>query len=188
MWRILFEFIESLVVAGAIFVIIYFFLFRPFQVNGASMYPTYENGELIITNIVTLRFQPIKRGDVIVFKAPPNEEKDFIKRIVGMPEERISAQGGNVFINGNKLDESSYLPLEVKTYGGSFLNENSPVSIPAGSYFVMGDNRNFSSDSREWGFVQKEKIIGKSFVVIWPIKNFKVIKDPLFNEVNLLSY
>lgn len=179
---ILFEFVQSFVIAGAIFVITYFFLLRPFQVNGQSMYPTYEDGELIITNIVSLRFQPISRGDVIVFKSPPNQEKDFIKRVIALPGEKILLKDGLIYIDGQAINESSYLDTNLRTYGGSFLRENNETDIPLGNYFVMGDHRNFSSDSREWGFVSYDKIIGKSFIVIWPPQKFKVIKAIKFSN------
>lgn len=173
---ILFEFIQSFVIAGAIFVVTYFFLARPFQVNGQSMYPTYEHGDLIITNIISLRLQPLHRGDVIVFKAPPNTEKDFIKRVIAIPGDTIMVEKGSVYLNGAFLDESSYLPEHTRTPVGKFLTGDVEVKVPPGNYVVMGDHRSFSSDSREWGLVSSDKIIGKSFVIIWPLHKFGIVK------------
>lgn len=177
-YRVLIDLVETLVIAGAIFVVIYAFLFRPFQVNGQSMIPNYHNGEYILTNLIVLRFEPLKRGDVVVFQAPPNQEKDYIKRIVGLAGDTVMVKDGSLYINSQKLDERAYLPAGYKTYEGQFLKEGETVTVPANNYFVVGDNRNFSSDSREWGFVPKDKIIGKSMVVYWPPQDFRIIKNP----------
>lgn len=174
-WAIFLDLIETFVIAGAVFVVIYAFLFRPFQVNGQSMLPNYSDGEYVLTNLVILHLEPLKRGDVIVFKAPPNQEKDFIKRIIGLPGESIIIENGKVNIDRNILDEGIYLSENVETYGGSFIAEGTEVIIPAGQYFVLGDNRSSSSDSREWGFVPRDKIIGKSSIVYWPPSRFRVV-------------
>ena len=105
-YAILIDLAETLVIAGAIFVVIYAFLFRPFQVNGQSMHPNYENGEYVLTNLITLRFKPVVRGDIVVFESPTNKEKDFIKRVIGVPEDKVMIKAGFVFVNDIKLDES----------------------------------------------------------------------------------
>ena len=174
-YYVLFDLIQTLVIAGAIFVVIYAFLFRPYQVTGHSMDPTFENGEYVLTNLITLRLGELKRGDIVVFVAPPDKEKDYIKRIIGIPGDRVSISGGSVFLNGSKLDQTSFLASSVRTNGGTFLGEGNEVVVPEGQYFVMGDNREFSSDSREWGFVTKNAIIGKSFIVYWPINHIRVV-------------
>ncbi len=181
LYAILIDLAETLVIAGAIFVVIYAFLFRPFQVNGQSMYPNYHNGEYILTNLITLRISDIKRGDVVVFNAPVDDDKDFVKRIIGEPGDEVMVKAGFVFVNGIRLDESGYLPPDYKTYAGAFISEGQTVVVPEGSYFVLGDNRNFSSDSREWGFVPRDKMIGKSFLVYWPINEFKFVKHGKYN-------
>lgn len=175
-YYLLFDLIQTLVIAGAIFVVIYAFLFRPYQVNGHSMDPTFQNGEYVLTNLISLRFSPLKRGDIVVFVAPPDKEKDYIKRIIGLPGDRVKISGGAVYLNGNKLDQVSFLSSDVRTNGGAFLGEGDEVIVPEGQYFVMGDNREFSSDSREWGFVTKNAIIGKSFLVYWPFNHLRVVK------------
>ena len=101
-YSILIDLVETFVIAGAIFVVVYAFLFRPFQVNGQSMFPNYHNGEYILTNLITLRFGGLKRGEVIVFKAPANQEKDYIKRVIGLPGEEVSIKAGYVYINEKK--------------------------------------------------------------------------------------
>ena len=181
-YLILIDLVETIVIAGAIFVVIYAFLFRPFQVNGESMFPNYKNGEYILTNLIALRLSPLKRGEVIVFRAPINQEKDFIKRVIGIPGDKVALKDGYVYVNDNKLDES-YLPSDFRTYGGAFLAEGASVTVPADNYFVLGDNRNFSSDSREWGLVSKDKVIGKSFIVYWPPQDLKLVQHATYQNL-----
>ena len=164
-YSFLIDIVETLLLAAAVFLVIYVFLFRPFQVNGDSMYPNFTDNEYILTNIIALNFESPKKREVIVFKAPPDPEKDFVKRVIAVPNDKIYIKDGVVFLNGEKLDESKYLGSDVKTYGGSFLKEGQEVIIPQDSFFVMGDNRSYSSDSREWGFVPRKSIIGKSCFV-----------------------
>jgi signal peptidase I len=172
--------LQTILLAASIFLVIYIFFFRPFQVSGESMYPTFKNKEYILTNLITITIKTydFKKGDVIVFKAPLDREKDFIKRVIATEGDTVFLKEGFVYVNGEKLDESKYLASDVRTYGGSFLKEGEPVSVPEGHYIVMGDNRPFSSDSREWGFLKKDLIIGKSFFVYWPVNNMHVISNP----------
>lgn len=170
--------VQTFLIAASVFLVIYIFLFRPFQVNGQSMYPTFIDKEYVLTNLFILKFEKPKRGDVIVFKAPNNKEKDYIKRVIGIPGDTISLNDNNVYLNNRKLDESAYLKDEVKTYAGSFLTIGGEITVPQNQYFVLGDNRSASSDSREWGFVKESEIIGKSFVVYWPPNSLKVVKNP----------
>lgn len=170
--------IQTLLLAASIFLVIYVFLFRPFEVSGESMFPTFKNREYILTNLIGLRFAPPKKGDVIVFKAPTDREKDFIKRVIGTPGDTVALHDGFVFVNNQKLDESGYLREDVRTYGGSFMKESVDVFVPPGKYLVMGDNRPYSSDSREWGLLKREDVIGKSFYVYWPPINMRVVHNP----------
>ena len=142
------------------------------------MYPNFHNNDYVLTNLVTLRFGPPVQGDVIVFKAPPDPTKDFIKRVIGVPGDTVMVSNGKVYVNGKLLDESAYLNPSVMTYGGTFLPDNDTITVPANDYFVMGDNRPYSSDSREWGFVPTQNIIGKSFFIYWPLSDAKTISNP----------
>lgn len=142
------------------------------------MYPNFHDGEYVLTNLIVLRFGEPKRGDVVVFKSPQDQEKDFIKRVIGIPKDTVSLKNGEVYLNDEKLDESSYMDENVKTYGGSFLRDEETVTVPENSFFVLGDNRSNSSDSREWGFVGKTLIIGESAVVYWPLNQTRIIKNP----------
>lgn len=170
--------VQTLLIVFAIFLVMWQFVARPFQVSGNSMHPTFLNKEYILTNIVALRLGKPKLGDVVVFKAPTDPDKDYIKRVIGVPGDQIMIQNGDVYVNGRLLDQNGFLRPTVKTYGGSFLREGIPVTVPAESYFVIGDNRPGSSDSREWGFLPARNLIGKSFFVYWPLDKMQIIKNP----------
>jgi signal peptidase I len=169
---LLLDFIETIVTALVIFVIIYLFLFQPHQVKGNSMQPNFENGEYLLTNKITYRFHPPKRGDIVIFKAPPKQNYDYIKRVVGLPGEKISLKNGQFFINDSLLDEGPYLPDNAYIQGGQFLAEGGEMVIPEKQYFVIGDNRAHSSDSREWGYISQEDIIGRAWLRYWPPNKF----------------
>jgi signal peptidase I len=172
------DLLQTVLLAASIFLIIYIFLFRPFQVSGDSMYPTFKNGEYILTNLIALKTNGIQRGDVIVFKAPVDNEKDFIKRVIGLPGDTVMLRVGFVYLNGKKLDESAYLSSDVRTYGGSFLKDGQPYTVPDGNYIVFGDNRPFSSDSREWGLLTRGAVIGKSMFVYFPFNHMRIVYNP----------
>lgn len=170
--------LQTILLAASIFLVIYIFILRPFQVSGDSMFPTFKDKEYILTNLIGLRFGTPQRGDVIVFKAPVDTDKDFIKRVLGVPGDTIQLKEGYVYVNGTQFDESAYLGSDERTYGGSFLKEGQVITVPEGNYFVMGDNRMFSSDSREWGLLPTGNIIGISFFVYWPINTARIVKNP----------
>lgn len=177
-WAFFIDTLQTILLAFSVFLIIYMFLFRPFQVSGLSMFPTFHDREYILTNIIVLRFEDPKRGDIIVFRAPNDPDKEFIKRIIGEPRDTVEIQNGHVFVNSEQLDESSYLDESVRTTGGAFLSEGEVKIVPEDSYFVMGDNRLASSDSREWGSLKKRAVTGMSFVVYWPVNKFHLVKNP----------
>lgn len=177
-YAILIDTIQSLLIAAAIFLFVYVFILKPFQVKGNSMYPNFYNDSYVLTNVIGLRFENPKTGDVIVFKAPPDPEKSFIKRVVGTPGDTIMISNGGVFLNGKFLNESAYLKSTVKTFGSNFLRDGSTITVPPNEYFVMGDNREESSDSRVWGFVPKNALEGYSLFVYWPTNEAKFVKNP----------
>jgi len=170
------DIIETVVLALAIFVIIYLFLLQPHQVRGNSMYPNFHDNEYLLTDKLSYRLGEPGRGDVIVFKAPKNQEYDYIKRIIGLPGEEIEIRNGKLYIN-DKLLEESYLPAEYITSGGNFWREGLEAPVPEGQYFVMGDNRSHSSDSREWGTVPLENIIGKAWLRYWPFNKLGLVRE-----------
>lgn len=163
------DIIETIVIALAIFVVVYLFLVQPHQVKGSSMFPRFHDGEYILTNKVSYRLHSPQRGDVVVFKSPQNPEVDFIKRIIGLPGDRVKVMNGKIYVNGVFLDESVYLPSDFVTNAGAFAKEGQEVTVPEEEYFSIGDNRNHSSDSREWGFVPVNDIVGKAWLRYWPL-------------------
>lgn len=170
--------LQTLLLAAAIFIVTYIFLFRPYQVSGESMYPTFHNQEYVLTNLIALRYEPLKKGEVIVFHSPTDADKDFIKRVIGLPGDTVMIREGEVYVNNTKLDQSAFLGTEVKTYAGAFLHEGEAITVSPEQYFVMGDNRPHSSDSREFGPIKKESVIGKSMVVYWPVNRLRVVVNP----------
>lgn len=142
------------------------FLFQPFYIPTASMYPTLKVNDRVLVNKVSYKLHDVHRGDIIVFAAPEGEVdngiKDLIKRVVGLPGEKLAGHDGHVYVNGRMLDES-YLPDGVVT--GDF----GPEKIPAASYWMMGDNRSQSRDSRYFGPIPDSDIVGRAFVRLWPL-------------------
>jgi signal peptidase I len=161
------DIIQTVVLALAIFMIAYLFLFQPHQVKGHSMDPNFEDNEYLLTDKMSYRFREPARGDVIVFNAPINRREDYIKRIVGLPNEKISVRGGKVYINGKELPEP-YLAPNTYTDPAAFLTEGSEYAIASDEFIVMGDNRGHSSDSRSWGPIKKSDFIGRAWIVYWP--------------------
>jgi signal peptidase I len=181
-YEFFFDTIQTILLVGSFCLVIYLFIMRPFEVSGDSMFPTFHNGEYVLTNLISLRFEELKRGDVIVFRAPVDREKDFIKRIIAVGGDVIEVRDGFVYVNGSILDESAYLSSDVRTQGGSFLRNGQKITVPQGMLIVMGDNRAQSLDSREWGFLKKEDVIGKSFFVYWPPQKARMVKNPFKND------
>ena len=177
-FKIVYEMIEAFVVSASVFVVVYLFLMQPHQVKGSSMFPTFETGEYLLTDKVTLKRRVPVREDVIVFKSPLNENFDFIKRVLAVPGERIMIKNGHVYINGQVLDES-YLPDDYRTSGGQFLKEGVEFVVPESSVMAIGDNRNHSSDSRDWGPVPYQNIVGRAFFRYWPTDVIGVVRNPV---------
>lgn len=159
--------LEPVVMAFAIFMMVYLFLFQPHKVDGRSMYPTFNDREYILTDKISYRKSSPQRGDVVVFHAPPPYDGDFIKRIIGLPGETVMVRDGFVYINQEKLEEE-YLPSNFSTTEKSFLREGVIYTVPEDYYIVFGDNRDNSSDSREWGPVSVKAIVGKAWFRYWP--------------------
>lgn len=170
---------ETIIIALAVFLFTYFLLIQPHRVQGDSMLPNFKHGELILTDKISYRVRTPARGDVVVFKSPTDNSKDFIKRIVGLPGEKISLRNEQIYIKGAVLKEL-HLGKETETLAGAYLKENSEIEIGEAEYFVLGDNRNHSSDSREWGPINKSKIIGRAFIIYWPPPSFALVPQVKF--------
>jgi len=171
------ELIKVVIISLAIILPVRYFLIQPFYVKGASMEPNFYDHEYLIIDEISYRFSQPERGDIIVFRYPQNPQEYFIKRVIGLPGERIQIKDGEIYIynqqnsNGFKLNES-YLATNTKTYS---LTEE-PINLQANEYYVLGDNRNSSKDSRSFGPVNKSFITGRVLLRGWP-----------FNRVNLFS-
>ena len=164
-WR---DLLESVVLAVILAALLRLFIIQPFYIPSPSMEPTLMTNDRIIVNMLLYRFGQPQRGDVIVFRWPPDPTRDFIKRVVAVGGETVEINKNNLLVNGRRIAEP-YLPRET-------MNDYGPFKVPQGSYFVMGDNRNNSDDSRYWGTVPRGNIIGKALVIYWPPGRMRVIK------------
>lgn len=166
------DIIETVVIALSIFLIVYLFVASPHQVNGQSMVPNFQSGEFVLSDKVTYRFHNPKRGDIVVFHAPESANCpkgtgcDFIKRVLGLPGETVEVREDAVWINGQPLAEP-YIPAEFETLPGQATKGKS-ILLGPNEYFVVGDNRPYSSDSRAWGPITKNDIVGKALLRYWP--------------------
>ncbi|NMC08911.1 signal peptidase I [Candidatus Microgenomates bacterium] len=177
--QFLLSFLETVVVALVISVVLYLFIMTPHEVIGNSMHPTYKNGEMLTANKIVYKFSKPKRGDVIIFKY--SDTQDFIKRVIGLPGDTVMLKDGHIYINDKLLDESHYLNDSIYTNGGNFLKEGSSTVVPDGEYFVCGDNRPHSSDSREFGPIKLENIKGKAWIVYFPFSEFRFAQHESYN-------
>ena len=162
------ESLQSLVVAVIIALIIRTFIFQPFYIPSSSMEPTLVPGDRIIVSKLNYFFDAPNRGDVIVFRYPLDPSKDYVKRIVAMGGETVELRSNRVLIN-DKAIAQDYLPEDIRF--GDF----GPLEVPEGSYFVLGDNRNNSQDSRYWGTLDKDYLIGEAVLIFWPLTRSGII-------------
>lgn len=174
------DIIEVVVFAVAIFLFVYLLILQPHKIKGDSMQPNFPDGEFLLADKVTYRLRTPKRGDVIVFQAPVAPDEEYIKRIIGLPGENVKILGGKVYINDKLLDES-YLKSTLVTGPGNFAKEGEEIKVPSNYFFVLGDNRPASSDSRSWGFVPFKSINGKAWIVYWPPERTGFVKDTSYN-------
>lgn len=172
----LWEISKIAIVALVIVLPIRYFLFQPFIVKGESMMPNFQSGNYLIVDEISYRFSEPQRGDVIVFKYPKDTTQRFIKRVVGIPGESVEVKNGQVTITQTDgksfILSESYLPADLKTYG------DTSVKLNPDEYFVLGDNREYSYDSRAWGVVPRADIIGKAFLRIFPVAALSQITNP----------
>lgn len=161
--------LEVIVFAVGIFFFVYLLIMRPHKIKGQSMMPNFPDGEYLLTEKVTYYLNPPARGDVVVLAPPPSVSTtdEFIKRIIGLPGETVMVKNGKVYIN-DKILKEPYLADTLFTTDGSFLTDSREYKVPDGQYFVMGDNRANSSDSRYWGPITKSEITGRAWIVYWP--------------------
>jgi signal peptidase I len=163
--------LRDLAVALGLAMFIVVFVYQPVKVEGTSMAPTISDQERIFINKFVYHFEPIDRGDVVVFWYPLDPSKSFIKRVVGLPGETVTIRSGHVYIDGREIREPYVLPryLDDDTYP--------PVTVPPGEYYVMGDHRDSSNDSRVFGPVRRRYIYGKAVFAYWPVDRFGSIGE-----------
>ncbi len=156
------EFIETIVLIGAIYALVNLATAR-FIVDGASMQPNFATGQFLIVSRANYLFGQPEYGDIVVFHAPPSPEDDYIKRVVGLPGDTVNIEGGIVYVNGEPWDEPYIDDDSTQCRGGTC-----QWTLAEDEYFVMGDNRNSSSDSRSFGPVNRQFIVGEALVRYWP--------------------
>jgi signal peptidase I len=161
--------VRDVLVAVGASVLIIMFLYQPVRVEGTSMLPRLEDRDRLFINKFVYHFEAIHRGDVVVFYYPRDPEKSYIKRVIALPGDRLRIDRGDVYVNGRKIAEP-YVPEEYRD------EKSMPETvIPEDEYFMMGDHRSISSDSREFGPVDRDLIYGKAEFVYWPRKNAGVV-------------
>lgn len=161
---------RDLVISLAIAAFIIIFLYQPVKVEGTSMMPGLTDQERIFINKFVYRFESIGRGDIVVFHYPRDPSKSYIKRIIGVAGDRIQIDDGRVYVNGHRLDES-YIPEQFEDY-----RSYPEVIVPPNSYFVLGDHRNLSNDSRDFGPVEESYIYGKAVFIYWPMNKMGALR------------
>jgi signal peptidase I len=167
------EIVETVLLTAAIFVLVNAATGR-FRIEGQSMEPNLRDGEYVLIDKISYLLHSPERGDVVVF-TPPNSERDYIKRVIGLPGDTVEIRGGQVYVNGTALDEP-YL-------GQMASNGNQAFVVDEGRYFVMGDNRNNSSDSRAFGAIAPQTIVGRAWLVYWPPSDWSVVPHHTYAAV-----
>lgn len=170
------ETIKIVVVSLVVIIAVRSYVMQPFFVSGKSMEPNFHDGDYLIVDEISYRIGEPRRGDVIVFQYPKNPKEFFIKRIVGLPGERVEIKDSKIIIYNNEnqeglaIDENIYIPAGVATSG------DVNVILKSDEYYVLGDNRNASADSRIWGVLEEHFIVGRAWVRAWPVDDFMVFE------------
>jgi signal peptidase I len=164
--RFFLDVLETVLLAAILFLLINGISARV-RVQGFSMVPSLQDGEFVLVNRLAYRFGQPQRGDIIVFHHPSDQnQEDLVKRVIGLPGDEVKVEGGAVYVNGIKLKET-YINAEP-----AYTDEK---TVPEGQLYVLGDNRNSSSDSHAWGFVPYKQIIGSAILIYWPLKELTII-------------
>lgn len=166
--RFVLDIIETLVLAVVLFVGINAVSARV-RVDGFSMRPTLDDGEFVLVSKLSYKFGEFQRGDIIVFHFPLNPDEELVKRIIGLPGDHVTVTGNQVYVNGQLLDET-YI-AQAPLYSGDW-------TVAEGTLFVLGDNRNNSNDSKDWGLLPQENVVGKAILIYWPPPMWEVLDHP----------
>jgi len=173
-FHILIEFFEIVFIGAAVSLIVFIFIAQLSKVDGDSMLPTLETDERVVVEKLTYKFRDIRRGDIVVAQNPQNGKILVIKRVIAVSGDKIKLAEGKIYINGIELTEP-YLSPGTFTNSKTYLLEGEENFVPIDQYVLLGDNRSKSNDSRDWGFLKKEKIVGKGFIIYWPLNKFRLI-------------
>lgn len=174
-WKSVRDWAKTIIIALIIALPIRYFIAEPFIVSGASMDPTFASGQFLIVDRLTYRFEPPKRGDIIIFEYPNNPEVYYIKRVIGLPGETLRLENGIVLINEKPLDEKYIAPVHIS------MDTMAPITLGETEYFVMGDNRAQSSDSRFWGPLESKFIVGRPALRLLPLGKLSVFPGEVRN-------
>jgi signal peptidase I len=183
----LFEVVETLVLTLVIFLIIQTFIAQPYRVEQMSMETTLEPDQYVLVDKLTPRFDPYKRGDIVVFNPPPDwtsqNKTPFIKRVIGIAGDTVSIHDGKVFVNDIPLDEPYVFKEDGKAQPTVAGHDPPKWSVPEGELFVMGDHRQSSSDSRTFGPIETSAVIGRAWLRYWPFDTFQILPTPTHPEL-----
>jgi signal peptidase I len=179
-WR---EYAESLIVAVLLALAIRAFVVQAFVIPSGSMLPTLRVGDYLLVNKLVYLFRPIRRGDIIVFKFPQDETRDFIKRVVGLPGETLEIRGEQVLIDGQILREPYAVYTESSSFGSAAPYHLGPIAIPPGHLFMMGDNRDNSLDSRSWGLLDESKVVGEASIIYFSVRSAAIPYDAILPRI-----
>lgn len=174
----LWELARIVIVAFVIMIAFRFLVAEPFIVSGSSMVPNFHDREYLVINKLTYRFNEPKRGDVVVFRYPKDKTQYFIKRIIGLPGEKIKVQNGQAIVINSEHPEGSALTEPYLSNQDITFGKDDQITLGTDQYFVMGDNRLASSDSRVWGVLPKRDIVGTAWLRVFPLSTFGTPEFP----------
>ena len=174
-YSVLIDFTEILLIAVTVFILVYLFVGQLLEITGESMFPTLHNSEQIVAEKISIKISPLKRGEIVIVESPRETKKLLVKRVIGLPGENILIKDNHIYIN-NQIIKEPYLDQSVQTSEGNTIKENIEYSIENDSYVVMGDNRGKSTDSRDYGAVRKDLIVGRAIFVYYPLNKIRLIK------------
>ena len=172
-WR---ENLESLVWAVALALAIRTFIMAPFKIPSGSMHPTLIEGDRILVNKFIYRFREPRRGEIVVFRYPEDPKRPFIKRLAALGGDTVEIRDGKVLVNGKPLDGAGIFSTNHYYNQGINGTEGKVITVPPGSYYVLGDNSASSHDSRFWGFVPKRLLIGQAMCIFWPLTRWRILR------------
>lgn len=170
--QLFFELVRFATIALVIVIPVRVFIIEPFVVSGSSMFPTFENGDYLIIDKISYELGNPTRDDIVIFRYPNDQTKFFIKRIIGLPNETVDIKGNTITVTNGEYEKGFKLD---EPYVKNMANSNTHFELKDNEYFVMGDNRNASSDSRYWGAVNRKLIVGKALLRLLPINNISVL-------------